>query len=123
MVAVFGVVVEPEPDGVADRLGVSVSRPGTAGFDSAVSSGTVKWAVLEDGELVVMPKFADGVEILHPVLSRGAPVRAAGEADIAGSSESGYFGLDINNHSGHFQPSAGSLQVGRDAFAGAGIHF
>ncbi|MFI5908167.1 polymorphic toxin-type HINT domain-containing protein [Dactylosporangium sp. NPDC051541] len=107
----------------ADRLGVTVSRPGTASFDAAVSGGTVKWAVLEDGSLVVMPKFVGGHEISHAVLSRGEPVIAAGEADIAGSSSSGYFGLDINNHSGHFRPSSESLQIGRDAFAQAGIGF
>lgn len=106
----------------AERLGVTVSRPGSSSFDAAISGGTVKWAVLEDGSLVVQPKFVGGHEISHAVLSRGAPVRAAGEADIAGSS-SGYFGLDINNHSGHFRPSAESLQIGRDAFERAGIGF
>lgn len=108
---------------LADRLGATPSGAGSAGFDSAVGSGTVKWAVREDGSLVVVPKFVDGQEISHSVLSRGAPVRAAGEADIAGSSGDGFFGLDINNHSGHFQPSSESLQIGRDAFAAAGVHF
>ncbi|MEU3130803.1 polymorphic toxin-type HINT domain-containing protein [Streptomyces sp. NPDC047726] len=108
---------------LADRLGVTPSGAGSAGFDSAVGSGTIKWAVREDGSLVVVPKFVDGQEISHSVLSRGAPVRAAGEADIAGSSGDGFFGLDINNHSGHFRPSNESLQIGRDAFAAAGVHF
>ncbi|MFI6446750.1 polymorphic toxin-type HINT domain-containing protein [Kitasatospora sp. NPDC050543] len=108
---------------LADRMGVTPSGAGSAGFDSAVSSGTVKWAVREDGSLVVMPKFVNGQEISHSALTRGAPVRAAGEADIAGSSGDGFFGLDINNHSGHFLPSSESLQIGRDAFAAAGVHF
>ncbi|MBT2472818.1 sugar-binding protein, partial [Streptomyces sp. ISL-66] len=108
---------------IADGLGVTPSRPGSAGFDSAVSSGSVKWAVREDGELVIIPKFVDGQEIYHSVLTRGAPVRAAGEAEIAGSSKDGFFGLGINNHSGHFLPSSESLQVGKDAFAAAGVHF
>lgn len=107
----------------ADGLGVTPSAVGSAGFDSAVSSGTVKWAVREDGSLVVIPKFVNGQEISHSVLTRGAPVRAAGEADVAGSPGDGFFGLDINNHSGHFLPSSESLQIGRDAFAAAGVHF
>ncbi|MFF7402287.1 polymorphic toxin-type HINT domain-containing protein [Streptomyces murinus] len=107
----------------ADRLGITPAGPGSAGFDSAISSGTIKWAVREDGSLVITPKFVDGQEISHSVLTRGAPVQAAGEADIAGSAKDGYFGLDINNHSGHFLPSSGSLEIGKEAFAAAGIHF
>ncbi|MEU4560530.1 ALF repeat-containing protein [Actinoplanes sp. NPDC023936] len=107
----------------AERLGVRVTGPGTAAFDRIIGSGTVKWAILQDGSLVVVPKFVDGVEISHSVLSRGGPVRAAGEADIAGSASDGYFGLDINNHSGHFRPSAESLDLGKAAFAAAGIVF
>ncbi len=106
----------------AERLGVPVTTPGTPAFDSAISAGTVKWAVLREGTLVVQPKDFGGQEIAHSVLSRGAPVRAAGEADIAGTSPN-YFGLEINNHSGHFQPSDESLEVGRDAFRRAGIEF
>ncbi|MFD7771423.1 polymorphic toxin-type HINT domain-containing protein [Streptomyces sp. NPDC059787] len=108
---------------LADRLGVKPVSPGSAGFDSAVGSGTVKWAVREDGSLVVVPKFANGQEISHSVLTRGAPVRAAGEAEIAGSSRDGFFALEINNHSGHFLPSSESLQIGKDAFTAAGVHF
>jgi len=124
-----GVFVNQLPDALsselrlAERLGVSPVAPGTAGFEAAVSSGTVKWAVLGDGRLVIMPKFASGQEISHSVLSGGAPVRAAGEADIAGSSASGYFGLEINNHSGHFRPSLESVEVGKEAFSKAGVHF
>ena len=104
----------------AERAGVSAIEPGSAAFDSVISDGPVKWAVLHNGRLVVIPKFAGGDELSHAVLSGGAPVRAAGEADIAGTSPN-YFGLEITNHSGHFQPSAASLQVGRDAFSRAGI--
>lgn len=67
-----------------------------------------------------MPKFVNGVEIPHTVLNGGKPVLAAGEAEIAGSSGR-YIALDINNHSGHYQPSAASTQIGRDAFAQWGI--
>jgi hypothetical protein len=107
----------------AERLGVKPTAAGSAGFDAALSTGTVKWAVLRDGTLVVVPKFVDGVEISHSVLSGGAAVRAAGEADVAGSADTGYFGLDINNHSGHFLPSQESLQIGISAFNSAGILF
>ena len=108
---------------LAERLGVRVAKPGAQAFDAAISGGTVKWAVLQNGDVVVLPKFVKGKEISHSVLSGGSPVRAAGEADIAGSSSSGYFGLDINNHSGHFRPSSGSLDVGKKAFERAGIKF
>ncbi|MBP0458421.1 Hint domain-containing protein [Streptomyces montanisoli] len=108
---------------MAEKLHVSPSAPGTPGFDAAIDAGTVKWAVREDGSLVVIPKSVNGEEMFHSVLTGGAPVRAAGEADIAGSSESGYFGLEINNHSGHFLPSEESLEIGRAAFVAAGIHF
>jgi hypothetical protein len=47
---------------------------------------------------------------------------AAGQADIAGTSGQ-YFGLSIDNHSGHFMPSAESLRIGIDAFAREGVTF
>ncbi|WP_435191259.1 polymorphic toxin-type HINT domain-containing protein [Streptomyces sp. bgisy126] len=108
---------------LADRLGVTPSTVGSAAFDSAINSGRIKWAVREDGSLVIIPKFVNGQEISHSALTRGGPVRAAGEADIAGSSSDGYFGLDINFHSGHFLPSNESLQIGREAFAALGVYF
>ncbi|MFC8849461.1 MULTISPECIES: hypothetical protein [unclassified Micromonospora] len=46
----------------ADKLGVKPARPGTPEFDAAVQSGTVKWVVLEDGTLVVIPKYVNGIE-------------------------------------------------------------
>jgi len=70
-----------------------------------------------------VPKFVSSQEISPAVLSRGNPVRAAGEADIAGSLQDGFFGMNINNHSGHFQPASESLQSGMDAFAAAGVRF
>ncbi|AIR98138.1 putative T7SS-secreted protein [Streptomyces glaucescens] len=106
----------------AERLGVRPLRVGDNGFDEAVNSGTVKWVVDQHGELLVMPKYVDGVELKHPVLTRGGPVHAAGEAEIAGGGGS-YFGMEINNNSGHYRPSLESLQVGRDAFERAGIIF
>ena len=108
----------------ADRLGVVVSSPGTSEFDEAIASGTVKWAVKEDGSIVVMPKFVNGQEISHSVLTRGASVQAAGEAEIAGSASDGYFGLDINDHSGHFFEEGWNVAgIGKEAFGNAGVLF
>ena len=108
--------------GTARALGVSPIRAGGRGFDSLVNSGTIKWVVTESGELMVGPHSINGVEISHAVLSGGAPVRAAGQANIAATSGV-RVGLDINNHSGHFRPSAESLQIGVDAFAALGVQF
>ena len=47
--------------------------------------GKVKWAVLTDGTLVVVPKFVGNEEIPHTALTRGADVLAAGEAVIIGN--------------------------------------
>jgi hypothetical protein len=109
----------------ANKLGVKPAAPGTREFDEMIGNGTVKWAVRQDGSLVAVSKNVDGAadEISHSVLSNGDNVRAAGEADIAGSADEGYFGLEISRHSGHFQPDEQSLQVGLDAFSEAGIHF
>jgi hypothetical protein len=108
---------------LAQRHGVKPVSPGTTEFDEVIEKGTVKWAVRQDDSLVVVQKNVDGVgEINHTVLSNGDPVRAAGEANIAGSSDVGYFATDINRHSGHFEPSEGSLQIGLDAFQEAGVH-
>ncbi|MEV5505627.1 hypothetical protein [Streptomyces orinoci] len=67
----------------AGRLGVTPARPGTANFDPYLDfdghGEEIKWAVLEDGSLVIMPEEVHGVELKHPVLSGWAPVRAAGK--------------------------------------------
>ncbi|MFD8845269.1 hypothetical protein ACPCIX_06720 [Streptomyces pseudogriseolus] len=97
-------------------------KVGERGFDEAVNSGTVKWVVDQHGELLVMPKHVAGVELKHPVLTRGGPVHTAGEAEIAGS-DGNYIGLVLNNNSGHCKPSQESLQAGREAFERAGIVF
>ncbi|MER6316598.1 putative T7SS-secreted protein [Streptomyces sp. NPDC001581] len=104
----------------AERLGVKPIRAGDDGFDDMINSGTVKWAVTEQGELVFIPKHVQGTELKHPVLTNGAPVRAAGEAEIAGSGGN-YFGMEINNQSGHYWPSQESLDIGKEAFERAGI--
>jgi hypothetical protein len=84
---------------LADAARVNVrpvrATPG-AELDAALAradlESQLKWAILEDGTLVVMPHTVQGVEISHAVLSGGQSVRAAGEATIAGSAASGYWG-------------------------------
>ncbi|MER7174528.1 putative T7SS-secreted protein [Streptomyces mesophilus] len=111
----------------AERLGVTPLRVGDDGFDAAVNSGTVKWGVTMEGELRIVPKHVDGVEIKHSVLNydktpEDDKLLAAGEAEIAGDGGA-YFGMDINNNSGHYLPHIDSLQKGREAFERAGIPF
>ncbi|GAA6621878.1 hypothetical protein [Scytonema sp. NUACC26] len=89
-------------------------------FETAVNAGTVKWAVTQEGELFIVPKYVQGQEISHAVITNGEPVLAAGEADISGFDDY-YYLLSINNHSGHYQPSLSSLEIGRTAFKANGI--
>ncbi|MGW6910816.1 polymorphic toxin-type HINT domain-containing protein [Streptomyces sp. NPDC054940] len=117
---------------LAQRLGVRPARPGTADWDKYIDMDgeKIKWAVLEDGQLVIMPKIVQTKELSHPVLSGGAPVRAAGEAEVAGGGGQ-YFGLSINSHSGHFfkqgdefwAPGGGAEKLGREMFEEAGVIF
>lgn len=107
----------------ADALGVKPVSPGQPGFEDALNSGRIKWVVDTDGNLIVMPHTVDGAgEIPHSVLTRGQPVLAAGEADVAGAGGQ-YFGLEISNNSGHYLPCNCSLDVGINAFSNAGIEF
>ncbi|RKZ75206.1 MAG: hypothetical protein DRR16_31495, partial [Candidatus Parabeggiatoa sp. nov. 3] len=108
----------------ANQLGVTPITAGTTKeFEDVVNSGRVKWAVTKEGDLRVIPHTAQGEEISHAVISRGKPVLAAGEADIAGNKDVGYYGLEINRHSGHFEPDRDSLNVGVEAFGNIGIVF
>ena len=102
---------------------MEVAVAGTPVFDSAINSGTVKWAVLSDGRLVVVPKLMGKYEVPHSILSGGGPVRAAGEADLAGTARTGYFAIEIDNHSGHFLPTIDSVAIGIAAFRSAGVTF
>lgn len=104
----------------AERLGVTPMRPGDPGFEELVNSGRVKWAVNEQGELLFIPHTVDGEEIAHSVLTGGQPVMAAGEAEIVAAGET-MIATDVNRHSGHFQPSEGSLDTGVTAMQSHGI--
>ncbi|RSM36956.1 hypothetical protein DMA12_38340 [Amycolatopsis balhimycina DSM 5908] len=114
----------------ARELGVGPIELGTPKFRDLIGAGaiTVKWAVLLDGRLVVIPKYVGTVELKHPVLSGGADVLSAGEATISGGGP-GVFGLDINPTSGHYRtPRSGSrgrgyMKIARDAFEAFGVYF
>jgi len=112
----------------AERAGVT---PTTVSLDSkdfneladkSVQSGdTVKWAVTTDNELVVAPEHADdGTEIKHPVLTDGGDVLAAGEARFDRDGDGGLV-VDLNDHSGHYQPPGDRLALGTKAFEDRGI--
>lgn len=106
----------------ASRVGAPIVEAGGPGFAELVNQGTVKFVVTESGRLVVGPHTFKGVEISHAVLSGGQPVLAAGQAEIAGVGGQ-TIGLAISNHSGHFMPSAQSLDVAKAAFAEIGVVF
>lgn len=105
---------------LADRLGIKPLKVTETRFDDTINEGTIKWAVTTENELLVIPKFVGSEEISHTVLTRGQPVLAAGEAEIVGSDGEYYF-LEINNYSGHFQPTSDSLQIAIEAFRQQGI--
>ena len=51
---------------------------------SLVKESPIKWAISESRELLAVPHIAKGVEISRAVISRRAPVKTTGQADIAG---------------------------------------
>ena len=91
----------------------------------AASTGKIKWAISETGELLVIPHSvrASGatLEISHAVLTRGRPVLAAGEASIVVAPNNVVIRL-LTRHSGHFKTSVESLSIGAKAFESAGIN-
>jgi len=101
---------------IAKELGVGALKIGSDNFDKVIQNGPLKFIVSTSGELKIMQKFADdGTEIAHTVLSKGENVFSAGELSIAGSRETGYYILELTNHSGHYKPSAESLEVAKEA--------
>ncbi|TVT43940.1 hypothetical protein FNH05_22020 [Amycolatopsis rhizosphaerae] len=92
----------------------------------AAGDGQIKWVVTDTGELRVAPHTVNGEEISHAAIANGSNVRAAGQANVAGSSDGGYFGLDIDNHSGHYfhnvdHSGDAVIQEGVDAFERHGV--
>ena len=106
----------------AARLGATPLKFADEGFEAVVNSGKIKFIVNEFGEVVIIPHTVNTIEISHAVLSRGRPVLAAGEADIAGSAGN-FVGVLIDNRSGHFMPTLESLTIARQAFESIGIVF
>jgi len=106
----------------ARSVGIVPIRVDDAEFAGIANAGTTKWAVIENRELLIVPKYVDTIEIKHTELSNGNPVWAAGEADIA-ITNNRMFGIEINHYSGHYRPNIESLEIGRAAFAAYGIEF
>ncbi|WP_159280696.1 RHS repeat domain-containing protein [Tenacibaculum maritimum] len=99
----------------AAELGVEVMGLGSSKFDDMIVEGPLKFIVDKNGSMKIMNKFKNGEEISHAVLSKGESVLAAGEMMLAGSKKTGYFVLEITNHSGHFQPDLKSLEIAKEA--------
>jgi hypothetical protein len=85
------------------------------GFDSVINEGTVIWSITESGELIVGPYSSSGALVLHEMLSDGAPVVAAGQAEIAGAGGC-YIGMSISAY-------GGPIDLARAAFASFGVAF
>jgi RHS repeat-associated protein len=90
----------------------------------ATEDGTLKYVVTEAGELVVGPKFVNGVEIKHPFLtgSGSASVRAAGEVEV-GVANGRVFPIELNLNSGHYRPGPEAEPAARAAFEAVGLVF
>jgi len=105
------------------KLGIEPLRVGDSGFQEMIQNGPVKWAVTLDHELSFIPKFVDGIEIPHTVITKGEPVLAAGEA-IIDNSGNGFIARSFISWSGHYLPDETvSDIIGRAAFIEAGINF
>lgn len=112
----------------ARRYGVTADEAGSPDFYETLvrADGLIKWAILPYGILVIIPKFTnDGTEMYHPVLARGGPVCAAGEAEIDVMPDGSLVGRYLDGHSGHYhQAGWNAEQLGRAAFEQqAGIIF
>ena len=110
---------------LAENLGVKPMQVTDPGFAEVANAGSVKWAVLENGELVVIPYSVEAsgatLQISHSVLSGGRPVLAAGEGSILVRPSNTTVRL-LNPHTGHFETSAESLEIGVKAFESRGIN-
>lgn len=109
---------------LAKKLKVQPISPDDEIFDILINQeySRLKWAITEQYELLVIPHEVNGVEISHTVIVKGKPVRAAGQVEIAGY-RGNYFGIYLNNHSGHYVPDANSLDLGIEHFGHFGIQF
>ena len=106
----------------AAKVGAKPIPFGANGTSTIVNSGTVKFVVTESGELIIAPHTVKGVEISHAVLAGGKPVVTAGQAEIAAGGGK-FIGMRITEHSGHYMPSAESLNAAKRAFEKCGVVF
>lgn len=108
--------LEEEKD-FANAIGVEPIRADHPGFSELVDSGEpLIWAIDVQGNLV----FSLGT-INHSVLVDGGPVISAGEVNLVSDGQGGYVIVDINNRSGHYQPSEESLEIAVEIFKSYGI--
>lgn len=63
-------------------------------------TGSIKWVLTEQGELIIAPHSIPGVEISQAVIAENQAIISAGEANIAGGS----IEINISNSVGHFIP-------------------
>ena len=105
---------------VANNLGIVPSSITDQQFDEIIAQGRVKWGINVTGKLLFIPEFFNSQEIYHTVLFQGNSVLAAGLADIVGI-QGRYLLLWLSNYSGHYRPTAASLEFGKEAFQRAGI--
>jgi hypothetical protein len=122
-------------DELAEAAAFGVKPRSGAGALADLAGQRIKWAVTQDGKLVVIPATpklpngqpAWGVELSHAVLSGGEPVLSAGEA-LLEITPSGLRGNFIKPYSGHFfngmpTEAAQALPIGEAAFEALGIAF
>ncbi len=91
----------------ADDLGIKPLHIDYLIFGQVASEGPIKWAVTENGELLVASSI-----VAHTVLTNGDRVVAAGEASIAVDGNERTC-IEINANSDHYQLDERSLEVGR----------
>jgi hypothetical protein len=107
---------------IADDLKVKPAELGTPEFDKMANEGTVKWVLDPNMKPQFVPKFRGGVEIKHTVPTRGGPVWAAGEGDIAGQ-KGKYIVIELNPNSGHYQTPPENFDLAKSVFAKLGLPF
>ena len=106
----------------ADGVGAKPVKVTDDSVKTMVNEGKIKFVVKKNGDLIVCQHTIKTIEISHAVLANGEDVLTAGEADI--SHEDGKFvGISIDNNSGHYKPSAESLEIAIKKFKEAGIEF
>lgn len=76
--------------------------------------------VIVDGILLVSKALVYPERMHHSVLAGGRPVQAAGEVDVI-SGEGYRLVLNLNNLSGHYQPSASCLDWAVAVFSSLGF--